>query len=888
MAKDQTVDAGILRAFQANEDQARLANTKVGCFLVVTLMPVGILLDLFVYPNQVAAFFKIRLLCSVLAAIVWVILFTDAGRKYNRVLGFVVPMLPVVFIAWMIAITEGFASPYYAGLNLVLLAVTAVLHWTFLESVMAVGLVMLVYVGAGLINMALPNHPIPSRGIIVNNFYFILLMDVIVVLGTYFQYRSRLREFALRHELDVSRRQLEEGNTKLIEMDRVKTRFFANMSHELRTPLTLLIAPLETLLHQREKLSASEIQELLHTMHTNGMRLLKLINDLLDLEKLDSGEIQLKQEPIVVGDFVRGLASSVQAVARDKHLKLETNVEGNVGTVVADRDKLEKVLLNLLFNAVKFTPAGGSVSVNAFRNNGKLLLQVKDTGMGISESQLPFIFDRFWQADNSAQRKHQGTGIGLALVKELIEAQGGNVSAESKVGKGTTMTASLPYVEAPSGAVTPVPVEEPQKTSATQHSTNGDEWLAQLYRRAELHPALTPIHETIRREEISDTKKPKALIADDEPDMLRFLKSQLSPNFQILEAVDGLQAVEKANQFLPEIILLDMMMPEKDGLQVCRELRAKTSTQSIPIILLTARADEETKLTALSEGASDFLSKPFSTTELHLRVNNLVDQRHLQRKLGRQNQVLEATLEQLKDAQGQLVQSEKMASLGRMSAGIIHEINNPLNYAKTGLYALRKKDRFLPENERADYDEIIRDIEEGVDRVKNIVSDLRTFTHPSTDHFETVEIKKVVESALRFVSNQVGTIRVETTVADDFTVEANSNKLVQVVVNLLQNSIDALQRKKDSGQEAVISIATALETGKRMLRVRDSGEGISEENLHKIFDPFFTTKDVGEGMGLGLSISYRIMAECGGRISVKSQPGVFTEFTLEFPEKNTR
>src|SRR5205085_911321 len=183
---------------------------------------------------------------------------------------------------------------------------------------------------------------------------------------------------------------------------------------------------------------------------------------------------------------------------------------------------------------------------------------------------------------------------------------------------------------------------------------------------------------------------------------------------QILEAVDGNQAIEKALQFMPDMILLDMMMPEKDGLQACRELRQKTPTQRIPILLLTARADEETKLAALEAGASDFLTKPFSTTELSVRIRNLIESRTFERKLARQNQILEATLQQLKETESQLVQTEKLASLGRMSAGIIHEINNPLNFAKTAIHMLKKQGHELPDSEKEEFADTLKDIEEGI------------------------------------------------------------------------------------------------------------------------------------------------------------------------------
>ena len=252
MSKNQTVaDSEILQAFQAYEARERIINTKVGCGLVVTLMPAGSLLDHFVYPDEIWPFFIIRLLCSACAAAIWLYLLTEIGRKGSKGLGVIVPLLPVVFIAGMIVAKDGFASPYYAGLNLVLLAVGAVLHWTLIESIIAVVLVLLIYVTAGMLHHGIYLASYPASDVLFNNFYFISLMDVIVVVGTYFQSRQRFREFSLRYELDKSRSLLADSNEKLKELDQIKNRFFANISHELRTPLTLLLSPLETMIHSR-------------------------------------------------------------------------------------------------------------------------------------------------------------------------------------------------------------------------------------------------------------------------------------------------------------------------------------------------------------------------------------------------------------------------------------------------------------------------------------------------------------------------------------------------------------------------------------------------------------------------------------------------------------
>jgi signal transduction histidine kinase len=832
----------------------------------------------------VGTFFLLRLVCSALVGVVWLLHRTAWARNHYRLIGFPIVVLPSLFIGFMIFVAEGAASPYYAGLNLVLLAVSAVGHWSFRDTIISVVTVIFIYFCACYANAA----TFDSRNF-VNNLYFLALTGIIVMAGNYLYNRLLFREFEVRFELDRSRQMLEETNQRLLQLDRVKSRFFANVSHELRTPLTLLLSPLEGLIAERSSALSPDIRQLLLIMQANGMRLLKLINDLLDLVRLESGKMELKREPVAIDPFLRGLANAIRKMADDRAIALTVSSEACLGAVLMDRDKLERILLNLLFNALKFTPAGGKVTVAALRQDGHLAFQVSDTGAGISKEQLPFIFDRFWQADTSSQRKYGGMGIGLAIVKELVEVQGGTVSVASEVGQGTQFTIRFPYESldlqaSPLEAVASSALPEVSELAAA--SDKADD----LNRQAELHPSLTPLRESIRPviENFNQSEQPRVLIADDEPDMLRYLESELGTHFRVIAAVDGQQAIEKTNQFLPDAVVCDMMMPEKDGLQVCQELRDRTSTRSIPILLLTARADEETKLTALSAGANDFITKPFSMTELRARLNNLIAAHRLQQELSRQNQVLEATMEQLKDTEVQLVHSEKLASLGRMSAGLIHEINNPLNFAKTALYVLQKMIEASAINEKEEFGEVLRDMHEGIDRIGSIISDLRAFTQPNVAQRETVSVLEVVNSALRLVSNErQDKVRIEKAIPDDQTIWANRNQVTQVLVNLLQNAVQALAKKSVSEFPPTIWIRSAEDEGESLIMVQDNGEGIPQEHLYKIFDPFFTTKDVGEGMGLGLSICYRIMKQHGGRIHVQSEPGAFCQFTLYFPHRPT-
>ncbi|MBE2286316.1 MAG: response regulator [Prosthecobacter sp.] len=875
------------RLFVEHERPIHVRNYKVGSLLAVVFMPAGASLDYFVYKYDVMLqFLPLRLAGAVVDGLLLLWLHLAPGTRFYRAVGLGAMFVPVVCISWMIYLTEGAVSPYYAGLNLVMLASAIVMRWMFVDSIVFFVLTLVAYLTGCLLH-----GPVTDGGLFFNNLYFLAVTGVVMLAGTWQYNNLRRSEFDLHSRLDRQRAELEISNRKLRELDEAKSRFFANISHELRTPLTLLIAPLESLIHSAASVRNPEEQELLSTMHGNAMRLLKLINDLLDLVRLESGRSHVQMQKVDVREFINGIANAVGSVAKDKRIQLNARVDSALGTVMADPEKLERICLNLLFNALKFTAAGGRVSFGADAEDGWLVIEVRDTGMGIPATQLPHIFNRFWQADTSSQRKFQGMGIGLALVKELAEVQGGSVSAESEVGRGTSMTVKIP-LRLPDGTENEEsPPEKVLEEPGEAPSQNRD-WIAELYRRAELFPAMTSLQATLRPVETSvgRSRKPILLIADDEPDMLRFLKGQLGTNFEVLEAVDGQQAVEKAAQFLPDIILSDMMMPEKDGLQVCRELRERTSTRSIPVVLLTARADEKTKIDCLAAGASDFLAKPFSLTEVQVRLKNLVDSRLYQKELASQKQQLEAALEQIKETESLLVQNEKLASLGRLSAGLIHEINNPLNYARQGLHIISRSGKLLPESERADFAETLKDVEDGVNRVVQIISDLRGFTRNTNEVGHAFHLKPTVDTALRFFAHiwKEG-IKREVEVPGELEIRGDSNQFVQVLINLVQNALDAMGDKTfPEGESPCIRISGHARGDKVILTIKDNGPGIPKEIRDKIFDPFFTTKDVGKGMGLGLSICNNIINSHGGRVEVRSEPGQFTEFILEFLSADTQ
>ncbi len=381
-------------------------------------------------------------------------------------------------------------------------------------------------------------------------------------------------------------------------------------------------------------------------------------------------------------------------------------------------------------------------------------------------------------------------------------------------------------------------------------------------------------------------QRPLLLIVDDEECNRQILNMHLGASFEVREASNGADALLLAVQERPDIILTDIMMPIKNGLELCRDLRASEITRETPVIMLTAMADQGMKLDCLAAGASDFISKPFSIAELSLRLRNFAEMRRQKMELAAQKSQIEAALKDIQEKDTLLVRQEKLASLGRMSAGLIHEINNPLNYALQGLHILKQSARQLPSAAAADFSEVLRDVEEGVNRVARIIADLRGFTRTThQSQLLITEIQPIVQTALRFFSHawKAG-VELRLDVPLGLKIRADVSQLVQVITNLVKNALDAMRIKDYAqGEPQRLMIQGCCQNSRIRLSVRDNGPGMTEEIRSRIFDPFFTTKDVGKGMGLGLSICHSIIAEHNATIDVHSVPGEFTEFVLEFP-----
>ena len=434
----------------------------------------------------------------------------------------------------------------------------------------------------------------------------------ILAIGAGFQY-FRNKQKVKQKETELAA-QLEHAEAeKLREMDALKSTFFANISHEFRTPLTLIVSPLEQMITGTFQ---GDAQKYYRIMHRNGKRLLDLVNQLLDLSRLEGGKLKLQVAEGNLPGFVKAVAYSFESLAVRKQVDYQVIVEITPATCYFDKDKVEKILNNLISNAFKFTNDGKQIVVASSIAEGKAIFTVKDEGMGIAPDQLPHIFERF--AKTVTSELQPGSGIGLALTKELVELHKGTIEVESREGEGTTFTVKLPVEKL---------------------AFNGDEIVLDEYHSIQKSEPL-PLSKTeegktatsvvavfqsaIRPKGASNPQSPILLVVEDNPDVRSYITDQFREQYQIIEAENGRLGLERALETTPDLIISDIMMPEMDGTEFCKQLKINDKTSHIPVVLLTALAEQGDRLKGLELGADDYLIKPFDARELTLRVANLI------------------------------------------------------------------------------------------------------------------------------------------------------------------------------------------------------------------------------------------------------------------------
>jgi DNA-binding response OmpR family regulator/nitrogen-specific signal transduction histidine kinase len=430
----------------------------------------------------------------------------------------------------------------------------------------------------------------------------------------------------LRNALEMEHLELE----KMYELDQMKSRFFANISHEFRTPITLILGPLERLISSKD--DAGIIQKPLLLIYRNAQRLLRMSNQLMDFHKIEAEELKLELAKADIIQFIKGIVDSFSEQANHHDIKL--NFEASIGSKKCwfDIDKIDKILYNLLSNAFKFTDDGGEITVRVLiknqstNNDSKMLtdlgdeylqISIEDNGSGIAQDKIPFIFERFYRV-NSTATPHQGSGIGLALTYELVKLYHGHISVKSEEGKGSQFTAKLPLDKY---------VLEEHLSTDNSNSTSPDKvvfaenHITDSVATSEISGAVPEVSEQTK------SKTQTMLVVEDDKEMSAYLKDAFQAEFRVHVAGNGNDGLEKAVEYIPDIIISDVMMPEMDGIELCAKLKTNEKTSHIPIILLTVRSSDVQQIKGIKTGADAYITKPFNLEVLEARVSNLLESR---------------------------------------------------------------------------------------------------------------------------------------------------------------------------------------------------------------------------------------------------------------------
>lgn len=715
----------------------------------------------------------------------------------------------------------------------------------------------LIFLSGFLIISSTAGNDILSTLALVNTPENISSYGILIFLCTQFFILSQRFSTAFT-QAEIQEKKISDLYEKLQIKDEARTRFFNNTSHELRTPLNGIIGYLDLAIKGRFGKTFPAQTKALEKAKILSKGLLQQVNDILDLAESNRSKIDPHYQKISLNETFSEVELLAQVLTDNNHgTSFDLFLSGEeyqLQNYVGDRKALINIVRNLVSNGLKFKDKDRDNKVITkchLHEDGTLKIEVSDTGIGIPTEYLDRIFEEFTQVDEESHRKYEGTGLGLSIVRIFTECLGGRVSVTSELGQGTVFTITIP----------PAPVssedlgtDEISISSITHHikSTND----------LELPPS--------QSSEI--TRKETVLIVDDNNTNVEVLDHYLkSDGYMTRKASNGNEALEDLDRYKSDIILLDMMMPICSGSEFLRRIKDRPDLRNIPIIILTARATAEDMISGLKLGANDYLGKPFSPEEVLLKVANFIELKQLQEAYGKREQ---------------LIADEKMLGLGVMAAGIAHEINNPLSiiqgFSERLVKLVDEVDEPYDIDTLKNVSYITHKILKSVNRIGNIVNGMRAYAKDGEK--EELKAHNIVDVLNQSISLVLGyasekDVKVEWAAPHEtWNVVCSVTQISQIVVNLVNNAIDAVQYL----EKRFVKVNIVEQNGLVLIHVIDSGEGISQEIQKKIFDPFVTTKDYGKGTGLGLSISLGLAKSHGGELYLNNDhPN--TCFVLKLP-----
>ena len=840
---------------------SRLRNVLIlGCFLYTSFYG----LDIMAAPEHHLIFLGLRLFVLLNFVVGIALLSSKHGPIIAAPLSIWELYVSTLAISVMTTEIGGFDSNYYIGIMFIIFVAALFLPWSVAATV-ASGLLTLASYFAVNVFFGPPESVKIVKAVFP--FYFLSGAVIFVVVANYSKERTRRRDLRLRI-------QIEKANEELKELDNAKMRFFSNVSHELRTPLTLILGPLEVILRGNQN---PDLRPLLEAMEANARRLLRHVNALLDFAKIDAGKIECNYEYDSLGKILQGLVIAARPHLLNRKISLVMEGLDSIPETILDVDKVETMAANLLSNAIKFTPDGGRITIKAGEEGEIVWFEVEDTGIGIPKDKLDMIFERFHQVDDALNKNREGTGLGLAMVKQLTRIHTGKVTVQSRLGEGTTFRIELP--------------KRPDSKSLERRGIIGRRREDQMsYARtvALISPAgeqksgsqtetlLADVlrsrfgndqNTTHRIRNLAPPDAQKVLVVDDNQDLRTFIADLLADDYRVEMAQDGVEGLELARRWAPDLIVSDIMMPRMDGYEFTRQIRQDPSLSQVPVILATAKSGGEAVAEGLEVGANDYLAKPFEIRELKARVAAQLRTRRLERNLSERE--------------------SRLAAIGKMTSAIVHDLKNPLS-AIIGFAEITRQDILTGKGSEM----VTQDLEPVIseaNRLSRMIAEVLDFARGSSSDLNLVptELAVYLETVCSPLKQKLTAMGIELILHHEsevnLLVNIDNDRMLRVVENLIQNAQEAIWTGGQDTRDKHIWITTRCDERSVSVRIADDGPGISPEMIPNLFDAFTTGKK-RSGTGLGLATVRNLVLAHGGEITAepKSAEGG-AAFLLKFP-----
>ena len=801
-------------------------------------------LDYVVANHLFEKFLLIRITASIAPLLTIPLSFTAFGKKFIRPISVLIMYIGSASMIYMTHLFGGFESQYFMGIMLATFLVGLFFPWGVRITAYYSAIVLGTYFFA--------NLPVgdPTFSDILMPMFFLGGTCILTCWAAGAVEKSRREGLRMRMQLEVA-------NESLQELDKAKTGFFTNVSHELRTPLMLILGPLESIMRGE----AGDPMPLLKAMNANAHRLLRQVNMILNFSKIEAGRQDCNRELGQVGEVLDMLVTGATPYAGQRGIKLEGIGFDTLPEIPHDSEQVETSVANLLSNAMKFTPDGGSVTVSAGSNAERLWIEVADTGCGIPKKDVAKVFDRFHQVDGGKGGKIQGTGLGLALSKELVELHGGTMTVTSELGEGTTFRIELPTLEASDweGSQAQDPSTE-KKEVQTVARTNSD-----ATKFADINtPGLGQDQPSTL--ETANKDAPLLLVVEDNPDMRAFVSKELSRRYRVATAENGQVGLETARKVRPDMIVSDVQMPIMDGFEMVGELRKDKSFDKTPIIMLTAKTGSEAVVKGLSLGAVDYVNKPFKMVEIEARIAAQLRTR-----------AVEKTLDE---------RDSRLVAVGQMTGTIAHDMRGPLTAIFNRIELVRMMMEMAGNLENVDDDLVA--IEDTVRRVNNMIQELLEFVRGNnvTLDLQPTAIEPFLDRLCEDLEAQLRNMDIvfDLTKAGDHAIEIemDRDRVARVLENLVNNARDAVAGV-DGKTDGKVWLHSEVTANHLIVRIADNGPGIPDEAAKKLFQPF-ATAGKANGTGLGLAIVRNLVTAHDGKIEVDFHPAEGgAAFTMTLP-----